>query len=118
MLASLSAVLKSILLFATLIALVGGLTADIPGVKDDPAGGATLRFAATAWLSLLYVAWNYPLGSGLGIATITVFHWLLIHPGYNRLRKEVNATRHKGRSRNRGRSATVKDGRKKGRRRR
>lgn len=117
MLASFFAVLRCAIFFASTVALVGGLTADIPGVKDDPAGSAALDFAAAAWLGILYIIRNHALGAGLCFAVIVFLHHMYTLPADSRLKREYANTREQALSPKPGKPSKVSKTRKKGGRR-
>ena len=83
---SVRVVLGWVVRLAVTVSLIGGLAADIPGVKEDPGGNLLLGLASRALLSLLHIVWHYPLGATLAVAVLVFFHWVFTEPKNNALR--------------------------------
>lgn len=104
--------------FFTVVSLVGGIMADIPGARDEPAGNFLLQAATTIVRGILHYAWHYPFGTLLGYVTISCFYWFFMKPRDNRLKSEYDHARQEVRSQQQRRSGRAKPARKKRGRRR
>ena len=73
--------------------IIGGLSADIPGLSEDPTGEKVLGFIAWSFKWALTAFREYPIGVAVYFMIVVLIRMMVVYPHAEKLQEEIKNLR-------------------------
>ena len=69
--------------------IIGGLSADIPGLSEDPTGEKILGFIGRSFIWALTTFRDYPIGVAIYFLIVVLMRMMFVYPHAEKLKREI-----------------------------